>query len=160
MRFNRVSSVNCLINSLTGNTPLFFFAKMVKSAGFALSLELSGPSPFPSLLWHGAQLDRYSALLASESCAHPEAFKPMITLATISHFTAAFCMANSERSLTCVKVQERHPLQEISYAFGQGSYQGASGSIDEKSAMIDVISEKDRPHQPVAHYFQRAVERS
>jgi len=108
---------------------LFFFAKMVKSAGFALSLELRGPSPFPSVPWHGAQLDRYSALLASESCVHPEAFKPIITLATISHFTAAFCMANSEK---------------ISYALGQGSYQGASVSIDEKSAMIDVISEKDR----------------
>jgi hypothetical protein len=44
-------------------------------------------------------------------------------------------------------------------AFGQGSYRGASGSIDEKSAMIDVISEKDRRIN-LWHIIQRAVERT
>jgi hypothetical protein len=73
---------------------LFFFAKMVKSGGFVLSLELTGPFPFPSLPWHVEQLDRYSALPAS-SCANPEALKPIITLATVNHFAAAFCITSS-----------------------------------------------------------------
>ena len=61
-------------------------------------IELSGPVPFPSVPWHGAQLDRYSALPASTSSARPEAFRPIITL-TMSHFAAALCIANSERGL-------------------------------------------------------------
>jgi hypothetical protein len=74
---------------------LFLLERRVKSAaGFDLSLELRGPLPFPSMPWHVAQFDRYSALTASSS-AHPAAFKLIITEATISHFPAAFCMADS-----------------------------------------------------------------
>jgi hypothetical protein len=45
------------------------------------------------------QLVRYTALPASTSSAEPEAIEPIITPATISHFAAGFCMADSDLPL-------------------------------------------------------------
>jgi hypothetical protein len=84
-----------------GNPKLAFHERRAIQSRFVRQLPHKQPAHWKHavvLLGEGfAQLERYFALPASRSSAHPEAFKPIITLTTISHFAAAFCMADSER---------------------------------------------------------------
>jgi hypothetical protein len=54
------------------NTPLFLFARPVKSAGLIVSLLLNRPPPLPSEPWQLAHFDRNSILPLSISCAQTQ----------------------------------------------------------------------------------------
>ena len=56
------------------NTPLFLFARPVKSAGLIVSLLLNRPAPLPSEPWQPAHFDRNSIRPFSISCAQTQVF--------------------------------------------------------------------------------------
>jgi hypothetical protein len=82
-----------------GNTPPFFIASSLKSEGCVRKASPTGPSPWPLLPWHDAQVESYFALPTSSPCVNPK---------VVSELRKPAASRNVTRCFTCALIE--YPL--------------------------------------------------